>query len=198
MKKVGVGERVAVITGGNSGIGLTLAQRLVETYPNIRLCLACRNQERAFKAAESLKQLSSSADIQIVILDTSCMESVYSAAQEIKKMYSHIDLLYLNAGIMVVEGVDWNYVVTSLFSRRVFNMLATGEGALKHRDWVTDDGLQAVFQTNLFGHYVLVKELDSILGTSSNQDNSSQIIWTSSNAAQECHFIEDDFQHKTG
>ena len=35
-------------------------------------------------------------------------------------------------------------------------MLSTGEGALKLSDWVTDDGLQAVFQTNLFGHYVLV------------------------------------------
>ncbi|KAK3759422.1 hypothetical protein RRG08_009095 [Elysia crispata] len=198
MEKTNLGERVAVITGGSSGIGFTLAQRLVEAYPSIRLCLACRNKNKALKAAQSLKHLGGSAEIQIVILDTSCIKSVYSAALELKNKYSHIDLLYLNAGIMVVEGVDWNYVLTSFFSRRVVHMLSTGEGALKLSDWVTDDGLQAVFQTNLFGHYVLVKELGSILGTSLNKYSLSQIIWTSSTAAQEFHFFEDDIQHKKG
>ncbi|GFR90402.1 3-keto-steroid reductase-like [Elysia marginata] len=198
MTKNNLGERVAVITGGNSGIGFTLAQRLVQTYPNIRLCLACRNQDRASMAAKSLKQLSSSAEIQIVILDTSCMKSVYSAALEIKNRYTHIDLLYLNAGMMVVTGVDWNYVITSFFSSRVFHMLTTGEGALKHRDWETSDGLQAVFQTNLFGHYVLIKELEPVLGSSSNGFSSSQIIWTSSSAAQDYQFSDDDIQHKNG
>lgn len=198
MEKRILEERVVVITGGNSGIGFTLAQRLVQMYPSIKLCLACRNKDRASIAAQSLKQLSSSADIQTIILDTSCMKSVYSAAAEIKKRYTHIDLLYLNAGMMAVTGVDWNYVITSFFSSRVFHMLTTGEGALKHQDWKTNDGLQAVFQTNLFGHYVLIKELEPVLGISSNSISLSQIVWTSSSAAQKYQFSEKDIQHTNG
>ncbi|GFO06542.1 3-keto-steroid reductase [Plakobranchus ocellatus] len=191
-------EKVALITGGNSGIGFALAQRLVTAYPKIRLCLACRNEDRATNAAEALKKISSLADIQIVILDTSSMHSVYTAASVIKNKYSHIDLLYLNAGMMVISGVDWKYVLTSFLSSRFIRVFATGEGALKHMDWITNDGLQAVFQTNLFGHYVLLKELDSVLGNSLCGDSSSQIIWTSSNAAQATHYSIDDIQHVKG
>ena len=43
-----------------------------------------------------------------------------------------------------------------------------------------------------------IKELDPILGASLNGHSASQIIWTSSSAAQECQFNEDDIQHKKG
>lgn len=35
-------------------------------------------------------------------------------------------------------------------------MFATGEGILTQKDGVTPDGLQQVFATNLFGHFLLV------------------------------------------
>lgn len=35
-------------------------------------------------------------------------------------------------------------------------MFATGEGILTQKDSVTPDGLQDVFATNLFGHFLLV------------------------------------------
>lgn len=35
-------------------------------------------------------------------------------------------------------------------------MFSTGEGLLLQRDSLTNEGLQQVFATNLFGHYVLV------------------------------------------
>lgn len=38
-------------------------------------------------------------------------------------------------------------------------MLSTAEGLLHQVDQVTVDGLQEVFETNLFGHFVLVKLL---------------------------------------
>lgn len=37
-------------------------------------------------------------------------------------------------------------------------MFATGEGILTQRDCVTRDGLQEVFATNLFGHFLLVSD----------------------------------------
>lgn len=37
-------------------------------------------------------------------------------------------------------------------------MFATGEGILTQKDSVTADGLQEVFMTNLFGHFLLVSD----------------------------------------
>ena len=35
-------------------------------------------------------------------------------------------------------------------------MLATGAGILKQKDGTTADGMQEIFATNLFGHFLLV------------------------------------------
>lgn len=39
-------------------------------------------------------------------------------------------------------------------------MFSTGEGLLTQKDTVTSDGLQQVFATNLFGHFLLVSTSD--------------------------------------
>lgn len=41
---------------------------------------------------------------------------------------------------------------------RIITMFATGEGILTQKDRVTADGLQEVFSTNLFGHFLLVSD----------------------------------------
>lgn len=41
--------------------------------------------------------------------------------------------------------------------RNAINMFATAEGLLTQQDRVNSDGLQEVFATNLFGHFLLVK-----------------------------------------
>ncbi|XP_055887461.1 3-keto-steroid reductase/17-beta-hydroxysteroid dehydrogenase 7-like isoform X3 [Biomphalaria glabrata] len=192
-------SKVAVITGANAGLGFTLADRLLSFYPDIQICLACRNKERGLTAAAALTEKHPKANVHVEILDTSSVASVLSGTEAIRKRYDHIDYLYLNAGIMKVTGVDWNYFWKGLLSSRVFYMFATGEGLLCQEDGVTEDGLQCVFQTNVFGHYVMVKELEDRLGNvSSTEQKPSQIIWTSSSASQAKNFKIEDFQHKNG
>lgn len=36
------------------------------------------------------------------------------------------------------------------------NLFTTGDGLLTHTDWKTQDGHQAVFATNVLGHYIMV------------------------------------------
>lgn len=43
--------------------------------------------------------------------------------------------------------------------RKVIHMFSTAEGLLTQEDKVTADGLQEVFETNVFGHFILVKRL---------------------------------------
>lgn len=45
-----------------------------------------------------------------------------------------------------------------LHCSRIITMFATGEGILTQKDRVTADGLQDVFTTNLFGHFLLVSD----------------------------------------
>ncbi|KAH9487545.1 hypothetical protein Btru_072690 [Bulinus truncatus] len=192
-------SKVAVITGANTGLGFTLAQRLLNIYPKMQLCLACRSKDKGLAAATSLTGIYPDANISVVTLDISSVTSVYSAADTIRVKYDHIDYLYLNAGVMKVTGIDWQYFWKGLFSSRIFYMFTTGEGLLCQADEVTEDGLQCVFQTNVFGHYVLVKELEDRLGSIPGKaDQPSQIIWTSSSASLEKMFDIDDFQHKNG
>ncbi|KAK3556616.1 hypothetical protein QTP70_010805 [Hemibagrus guttatus] len=78
---------------------------------------------------------------------------------------------------------------------KAIHMFSTGEGLLTQKDNVTSDGLQQVFATNLFGHFLLVRELEPLL---CQPGHSSQVIWTSSSNARRSAFSLDDLQHQQG
>lgn len=188
--------KLAVVTGANSGIGLSLCERLLAEHgaDKLRLCLACRNSERAIAAQKHLHLLHPMAVIDIVLADFSSIQSVKRAAVELQQKYSHIDFLYLNAGIMPNPKVDVASTIQTLFSRDVFKKLALGEGFLQYSDSTTADGLQLTFATNVFGHFMLVHEIKSILGGSTP----TLIIWTSSTTAKKEVFHLQDIQHCSG
>lgn len=60
----------------------------------------------------------------------------------------------------VKEAFKRHTIVFSRF-RKVIHMFSTAEGLLTQEDKVTADGLQEVFETNVFGHFILVKGLGS-------------------------------------
>ncbi|XP_026789275.3 3-keto-steroid reductase isoform X2 [Pangasianodon hypophthalmus] len=147
--------KVVLVTGANSGIGLALCERLLSDDAQLQLCLACRNEQRAAMACQSLLVSYPKAHISLVRLDVGSMRSVLRAAEEIRQRYNRIDYLYLNAGIMPSPQVDFRALYKGLFSGKAIHMFSTGEGLLTQKDTVTSDGLQQVFATNLFGHFLL-------------------------------------------
>lgn len=187
-------RHVAVVTGGNSGIGLTVCERLLTIHNDLELCLLCRNVTRAEAAKNALLISHPNSTINIVVMDTSDVKSVFNAAKILKERYKRIDFLYLNAGIMPVTGVNWSNVVKGILSTKCAHVLSTGEGCLYHTDEVTKDGLKNIFASNVFGHYALIKEMEDRLGG----DKDTQIIWTSSRAAMLSSFDIDDIQHTHG
>ena len=66
------------------GIGLALASRLIENDSGIRVCLACRNINRAQAACELLLKRFPQADVTTLQLDVSSPASVYQAAGDIQ------------------------------------------------------------------------------------------------------------------
>ncbi|XP_061654554.1 3-keto-steroid reductase/17-beta-hydroxysteroid dehydrogenase 7-like isoform X2 [Phyllopteryx taeniolatus] len=188
-------EKVVIITGANSGIGRALCERLLAEDVQLRLCLACRNTQRAESARSALLTSHPEARVDLLQLDVGSVQSVLAAARELKARYKRIDFLYLNAGIMPNPQVHIKAFFKGLFSRNAIDMFATAQGLLTQQDCLNSDGLQEVFATNLFGHFVLVRELEPLL---CQAGYASRVVWTSSSNARRAAFSMEDIQHRNG
>jgi NAD(P)-dependent dehydrogenase (short-subunit alcohol dehydrogenase family) len=92
--------RTAVVTGANAGLGLQAAQVLAAHGAHV--ILACRNLDKAGRAAGQIAQACPGASTSIVRLDLASQSSVRSAAEEIRARFPRVDLLINNAGVMAV------------------------------------------------------------------------------------------------
>ncbi|MET0474801.1 MAG: SDR family NAD(P)-dependent oxidoreductase [Mycobacterium sp.] len=90
--------RVAVVTGSNTGLGYDTA--LVLATRGARVVLAVRDVEKGNAAAARLVGRVPRADVTVQPLDVGSLQSIRTAAAEIKSAYPRIDLLINNAGVM--------------------------------------------------------------------------------------------------
>jgi NAD(P)-dependent dehydrogenase (short-subunit alcohol dehydrogenase family) len=86
--------RVAVVTGGNSGIGFETARMLAAC--GMTVVLACRDLAKADQAAAQIV----AGAVATVRLDLASLASVRKAAAELTERYPRLDLLINNAGVM--------------------------------------------------------------------------------------------------
>ena len=90
-----LGGRVAVVTGGNSGIGRATATELARH--RARVMIACRDVERGKQAADDIRNRVPGADIEVRHVDLADMTSV----REFGEGYDGpLHLLVNNAGVM--------------------------------------------------------------------------------------------------
>jgi len=85
--------RVAVITGGASGIGLSTAERLLAR--GMRICLADRDADALTKAQEIL----ASKDVMVVETDVSDLVQVEQLREKVLESYGEVAFLMNNAGV---------------------------------------------------------------------------------------------------
>lgn len=89
--------RTALITGGNSGIGLETARVLARH--RARVILAGRNQTKLDEAADAVRAAAPEAQADTLVLDLADLSSVRDTALRIAETET-IDLLFNNAGVM--------------------------------------------------------------------------------------------------
>ncbi|KAJ2386954.1 3-keto-steroid reductase, partial [Coemansia sp. RSA 2559] len=192
--------KIAVITGANNGVGFSIARRLLAEHHPSRfvVVLACRNLKRAEAARASLlAQMavppggSNTAVVHLVELDTSSVASVMQAANSLCRLVPRIDLLFCNAGAMAIEGLDVFGIVCGLLTHPIA-FFESSEALRQRRGALSDDGLGLTFQTNVFGHYMLIHKLIPLM-----QNHNARIIWTGSSASQ-LDFLRSDYQHIHG
>jgi 2-dehydro-3-deoxy-D-gluconate 5-dehydrogenase len=105
--------KVAIVTGGNSGIGLGMAQGLAQAGATI--VVAARNEEKSERAVETIKQSGGSAFA--VACDVSKQDSVQDMVDNVLNTYGHIHILVNNAGTNIrkrpedLSFEDWRKVL---------------------------------------------------------------------------------------
>lgn len=91
-------EKIALITGGNSGIGFETAKGLLAI--GAQVILAVRNTEKGNAARAALLELYPSAQIIVMKLDLADLKTIRTFAESFQKSFNTLDLLINNAGIM--------------------------------------------------------------------------------------------------
>ncbi len=113
--------RIALVTGGNKGIGLEICRQLAQA--GIQVILGARELRRGEDAVSTLRQQGLAVrQIQLDVTDTS---TILTAASAIKQEHGRLDILVNNAGIF--DGTDGPPSKASL------------------------DAVRRVFETNFFG-----------------------------------------------
>jgi NAD(P)-dependent dehydrogenase (short-subunit alcohol dehydrogenase family) len=115
--------RLAVVTGANTGLGFETAQALAARGASV--VLAVRNVEKGKQAAARIATAAPGATVTVQELDLSSLDSVRTAAAELRAGHPRIDLLICNAGVMYPPKQT------------------------------TQDGFELQFGTNHLGHFAL-------------------------------------------
>lgn len=92
--------RIALVTGGNKGIGLEICRQLAQQH-GCTVLLGARDKARGEQAAKQLQ--SQGLSVRAVQLDTTDTTSFSKLYDLIASDYGHLDILVNNAGI----GLDW-------------------------------------------------------------------------------------------
>ncbi|GMQ07136.1 hypothetical protein CsSME_00051466 [Camellia sinensis var. sinensis] len=83
-------KRIAIVTGGNKGIGLEICKQLASN--GIMVILTARDEKRGLKAVKNLKACGLS-DILFHQLDVTDQASIASMADFIKNKFGKLDIL---------------------------------------------------------------------------------------------------------
>lgn len=92
--------KVALVTGGNRGIGYQLVKQLAQK--GFKVILASRDPEMGYEAVQKLKE--SNLDISFVVMDVANQESIHQAAITVNERYGRLDVLINNAGVYLEEN----------------------------------------------------------------------------------------------
>ena len=92
--------KVALVTGGNKGIGREIAQQLGDA--GVHVILGARDPERGKSAVAELA--SSGISVETLRLDLNDEATIAAAAEQIANKHGRLDILVNNAG--VAEGAD--------------------------------------------------------------------------------------------
>jgi len=154
--------RVAVITGGNGGIGLGIAQALAEAGCNVSIW--GRNGDKNARAAESLKNAAGQTHTQVC--DVSDAGSVNAAMAAALNTFGRVDGCFANAGIggggrhAFIDRTEEQW--RTMFATNLDGVFHVFQAAARHMTERAQAG-------DPFGRLCATSSLASLFGTARNE-----------------------------
>jgi len=135
--------KVAVVTGGNSGIGLAAAKRLQDE--GARVAISGRNQKTLDEATALLGK-----DVLAVQADVSRLDEIDKFFAAVTKKFGKIDILFANAGIGKFVPFDQTseQLYDEMFDINAKGAYFTVQKALPH----LNDGASVILNTSVVSH----------------------------------------------
>ena len=141
--------KVAYITGGSKGIGLAIAQKLLDA--GMKVAISGRSQDALSTAAETL---SSPGNVLTIVSDVGNPEDEVKAVNEILDHWGQIDVLIANAGVGHFAAVDelsiedWDQMINTNLSGVFYSLRASVEALKKSRGYFIS--IASLAGTNFF------------------------------------------------
>ncbi|KAJ7477218.1 hypothetical protein B0H11DRAFT_2234688 [Mycena galericulata] len=179
----------------------------------LTLIMACRSTQRAEAARKDLyKELDAyiarlrahpgydghadvfrrNLKIETEYLDLAVLSTVFNFAAQMSKRHAYISHMIFNAGVANFTHIDWPACIKQLV-RSYVGAITAPEFYVQSAGEVSVDGLGWIWQSNLFGHYVLFRALQPLLQNPAYPAD-SRIIWSSSMEASPKFYDEADWQ----
>ncbi|MBP0017318.1 MAG: SDR family NAD(P)-dependent oxidoreductase [Cyanobacteria bacterium SBLK] len=96
-------QKVCIVTGGNSGVGLMTAVGLAKM--NARVFIACRSPNKGAKAVDFIRKTTGNLQIECLPLDLASLDSVRRFVELFQTRNLPLDILVNNAGIFNNRGI---------------------------------------------------------------------------------------------
>ena len=124
-------EKIALITGGNKGIGFETARQLAKT--GVHVIIGSRDRKKGVDA--SLKLQAEGLSVEALVIDVTHLGSIGEASREVEKKHGRLDILINNAGVLL-DAYDKKPSEQPLetwrktFDSNVFGLVATTQAFL--------------------------------------------------------------------
>jgi NAD(P)-dependent dehydrogenase (short-subunit alcohol dehydrogenase family) len=96
-------ERVAIITGGGQGIGLAVAERILQSGGKVSIW------DRDEKMLQQVSARFDTSQLQVLKVDIGDLKSVEPATKAVVEQFGQIDILINNAAIVGPNANTWEY-----------------------------------------------------------------------------------------
>ena len=137
MSKFELQDKIAIVTGGGTGIGKGIALEYARAGANV--VVASRNQENLDKVAAEIKALG--RESLVVVTDVCIPEQVDNMVKQTVDKFGRVDILVNNAGGAIsfkkleeFSFEDWNAVVTLNLTSTFLCSVAAGKVMIKQKN----------------------------------------------------------------